>query len=60
MGRQKEQTHSYTSWTHPGLIMHFSLGEDVASLMLNLVQEQVLDIYKQSLEWKHTECVKSF
>lgn len=37
-------------------IMHFSLGEDVA---LNLVQEPVFDIYKHSLEWKHTECVKS-
>lgn len=40
--------------------MHFSLDEDVASLMLNLVQKPVLDVYKHSLEWKHTEYIKSF
>lgn len=45
---------------HLGLIMHFSVGEDVASVMLNLVQEPVLDVYKHLLEWKHTACVKSF
>lgn len=45
---------------HLGLIMPFSLGQDVASLMLNLVQEAVLDVYKHPLEWKHTGCVKSF
>ena len=38
----------------------FSSGENVVSLMLNLVQEPVLDVYKYSLEWKNRKYFKSF
>lgn len=40
-------------------IMLFSSGENVVSLMLNLVQEPVLDVYKYSLEWKNRKYFKS-
>lgn len=50
------QRQTYTSLKHLGLIMHFSPGENVFSLMLNLVQEPVSDLYKYSLELKNRVC----